>query len=186
LKIILFAAICIIAVSVTACTQGTEDKSPSSTATKVERRNKDAFKMLRFHGDVNTNTSSVPETLGIDALKKNHLEVSATKTIGEAFDSYTYAITKEWRETPSENGPHYIDYICWFHVSPVSSAALKEGVVKRGLEIKFVVRGDGETYIAMVSRIDLKSDGMRYNTVIDPPEIKNIVTAIYENREINF
>jgi hypothetical protein len=186
LKIILFAAIGIIAMSVTACTQGTEDKSSSSTATKVERRDKDTFKMLRFHGDVKTNTSSVPETLGIDALKKNHLEVSTTKTIGEAFDSYTYPITKEWRETPSESGPHYIDYICWFHINPVSSAALMEGVVKRGLEIKFVVRGDGETYIAMATRIDIKSNGMRYNSVIDPPKIKKIVTAIYENREITF
>jgi hypothetical protein len=172
--------------NVAACSQGTEEKLPSSTATSVERRDKDAFKTFRFHGDVQTNTSSVPETLGIDALKKNHLEVSATKTIGEAFDSYKHAITKEWRETTSESGPHYIDYTCWFQINPVSSVAIKEGVVKRGLEIKFVVRGDGETYIAMASRIDIKSNGMRYVTVIDPPQIKNIVTAIYENREITF
>lgn len=133
-----------------------------------------------------TGASSVPGSLGIAALKNNHLEVSATKSIGEAFDSYKYAITKEWRETSSESGPHYIDYICWFHISPVSSVAIREGVVKRGLEIKFVVRGDGETYIALISRIDIKSDGMRSVSIIDPPEIKKIVTAIYENREITF
>jgi len=169
-------------VSISACSQSTKDAPPSSTTSKVERRDKDTFKMVQFHGDMKTDAPA----LGIEALKKNHLEVSATKTIGEAFDAYQYAITKEWRETPSENGPHYIDYICWFNISPVSIAALKEGVVKRGLEIKFVVRGDGETYIAMASRIDIKSNGMRYNSIIDAPEIKKIVTAIYENREITF
>jgi hypothetical protein len=186
MKKILFASIGIIALSVTACSKGNEEKSPPSETTNVQRRDFDKNKMFKFHGDVKTNTTTVPETLGIDALKKNHLEVSATKTIGEAFDSYKYAISKEWRETASGNGPHYIDYTCWFQIGTVSPTALKEGVVKRGLEIKFVVRGDGETYIAMASRIDIKSDGMRYNYIIDPPQIKNIVTAIYENKEISF
>jgi hypothetical protein len=179
-----------VALSVTACSKGPEKKPPTSTSTAkmVERRDKDKdkFKMLQFHGEVKTNTTSVPETIGIEALKKNHLELSSTKTIGEVFDAYTPAISKEWRETPSESGPHYIDYICWFNISPISSVAIKEGVIKRGLEIKFVVRGDGETYIAMASRIDIKSNGMRYTTVVDPSQIKKIVTAIYENREITF
>ncbi|MFZ4855023.1 MAG: hypothetical protein ACOYL3_01380 [Desulfuromonadaceae bacterium] len=185
MKIHLFAVIAIIAVNLSACSKGTEDKSPPS-ATGIERRDVEKSIKKPFHGDMKTGASSVPGSLGIAALKNNHLEVSATKSIGEAFDSYKYAITKEWRETSSESGPHYIDYICWFHISPVSSVAIREGVVKRGLEIKFVVRGDGETYIALISRIDIKSDGMRSVSIIDPPEIKKIVTAIYENREITF
>ncbi|MDD2899693.1 MAG: hypothetical protein PHI31_13390 [Desulfuromonadaceae bacterium] len=182
MKIRVCAVVGIIAVSVTACSFDSQDKSSSSSGSKIERREKDNFKMVPFHGEMKT--TDLP--LGIEALKKNHLEVSATKTIGEAFDSYKYAEEKKWLETPSENGPHYIDYVCWFHISPVSSAALQEGVVKRGVEIKFVVRGDGETYIAMVSRIDITSDGMRHTTVIDPSQIKKIVTAIYENKEISF
>ncbi|MDD2735824.1 MAG: hypothetical protein PHF56_17965 [Desulfuromonadaceae bacterium] len=181
----MFAVIGIIAVSVTGCAKSTEDKSPSSS-TSVEKRDIEKLIKKPFHGEMKTDASVVPGTLGIAALKNNHLEVSTTKTIGEAFDSYKHAITKEWRETSSEIGPHYIDYICWFHISPVSTVAIREGIVKRGLEIKFVVRGDGETYIAMISRIDIKSDGMRSVSVIDPPEIKKIVTAIYENREITF
>lgn len=185
MKIHLFAVIAIIAVNVTACSKSGEDKSPSS-ATGVELRDVEKSIKKPFHGDMKTGAPALSGSPGIAALKSNHLEVSATKSIGEAFDSYTHAITKEWRETSSESGPHYIDYICWFHISPVSPAAIREGIVKRGLEIKFVVRGDGETYIAMISRIDIKSDGMRSVSVIDPPEIKKIVTAIYENREITF
>lgn len=141
---------------------------------------------MLFHGDMETSSSSVSGTPILESLKNNHLDVSSTKTIGEAFDAYKYAIKKQWRETPTNGGPYYIDYIGWFDISPFSSVALSEGVVNRGLEIKFAVHEDGETYIAMASRIDIKSDGMRYNTPIDPPEIKKIVAAIYENREITF
>ena len=49
-----------------------------------------------------------------------------------------------------------------------------------------MIHEDGETYIAMASRIEIKSDGMLHTTPIEPPEIKKIVTAIYENREITF
>jgi len=141
---------------------------------------------MRFHGDMDTSTSALRDSPVLAELKNNHLEVSSTKTIGAAFDAYKHATKKEWRETATENGPYYIDYICWVKVSPVSSAALKEGVVKRALEIKFVIHRDGETYITMASRVDIKSDGMLYTTPLDPPEIKKNVTAIYENREIPF
>jgi len=141
---------------------------------------------MLYHGDMETSSSAVPFNPVVEALKKNHLAVSSTKNIGEAFDNYRYAIKKEWRGTPTKDGPYYVDYICWFNVSPVSSVAIREGVVKRGMEIKFAVQEDGETYIAMASRLDIKSDGMLYSTPIDPPKIKEIVTAIYDNGEITF
>lgn len=186
LKIKLFASTCVIALNIAACSTGTEEKSSRPAAPFLEKKAGDVAKKKPFHGDLKVNPSAVSATPGIDALKNNHLEVSSTKTIGEVFDAYTYAIQKEWRETPSQSGPHYIDYIAWFQINPLSSTSLKEGVVKRGLEIKFVVRGNGETYIAMASRIDINSNGMRNSAVIDPSEIRNIVTAIYENREISF
>lgn len=146
----------------------------------------DKMKDAPFHGDMKTTASAEPLSPGIEALKNNHLDISSARTIGEVFDAYKYAEKKEWRETASQSGPHFIDYICWFRISPVSVVSLREGVIKRGMEIKFVVHGDGDTYIAMASRIDIKSDGMRYTTPVDPPEIKKIVAAIYENREITF
>lgn len=135
---------------------------------------------------MDTSSSAIPVSPMLESLKNNHLDASSTKTIGEAFDSYKFSIKKEWQETPSPKGPSYIDYICWLDISPVSSAALKEGVVRRALDIKFVIHEDGETYIAMASRIDIKSDGMLYTTPIDPLDIKKIVKTIYENREITF
>jgi hypothetical protein len=185
LKKLLFASSCIIALSIMACTKGNEEKSQSIDPPKAKFRNIDKSKRP-FHGDMTTNTSAVPDSPVLKSLKNNHLEVSPTRTIGEAFDTYKYAIKKEWREASPIGGPYYIDYICWFDISPVSPVALREGVVKRGLEIKFVVHEDGETYIAMASRVDIKSDGMLYTTPLDPPEIKKKVTAIYENREITF
>ncbi len=186
MKTILFAFIGLIALSITACSKGNEEKPPATIAPKAETLNVDTLKKKPFHGDMKTPASAVPRSTLLDALKKNRLEVASTKNIGEAFDGYKYAITKEWRETPTENGTCYIDYICWFQISPDSSAALKEGVVKRGLEIKFSIRKDGDTYIAMARRLDVKSDGKLYATPLLPPEIRKAVTAIYENREITF
>jgi len=185
LKIVLCVAIGIIALSLAACSKVNEEKSPTTVAPKAKFRNTN--KMNRpYHGDLELTSSTVPISLVLKSLKKNHLDISSTKTIGDAFDSYKYAIKSEWRETPTNGGSYYIDYICWFHVSPVSYASLKEGIVKRGLEIKFVVHEDGETFIAMGSRIDIKSDGMLYTTPLEAPELKKNVTAIYENREITF
>jgi len=185
LKIVLFAAIGIIALSLAGCSRGNDEKSPVTVVPKAKFRSVDKLNKP-FHGDIEAPTSAVSGPPILQSLKNNHLEVSSTKTIGEAFDTYKYAMKKEWRETPTKSGPYYIDYICWFNISPVSVAALKEGVVRRGMEIKFAVHEDGETYIAMASRIDIKSDGMRYTTPVDPPEIKKFVTAIYQNQEITF
>jgi hypothetical protein len=185
LKIALFASIGIIALALAACSKDHEEKSPTAVPTKAKFRNSDKSK-LQFHSDMETSSNPTSGSPVLESLKNNHLEVSSTKTIGEAFDSYKYSINKEWRETPTDSGPYYIDYIGWFHVSPVSSVALREGVIKRGMEIKFAVHEDGETYIAMASRVDIKSDGMRYTTPLEPAEIKKTVTAIYENREIAF
>jgi len=185
LKIILFAFFGVIMMSIMACSEGKEVKSTTSPSPKAKFRNSNKLNKP-FHGDLSTADSAVTVTPGVAALKNNHLDVSSKKTIGEAFDAYKYAIKKEWRETATKNGPHYIDYICWFNVGPVSYSALKEGIVKQGLEIKFVIHEDGVTYIAMASRIDIKSDGMLYTTPLEPPEIRKTVTAIYENREITF
>jgi len=184
LKSVLYACVGIVMISLLACSQNKEEKPPKVESSKAMLR--DGKRLNRpFHGDVDA-TATVPGSPVLMSLKKNHLEASATKTIGEAFDNYKHALKKEWRETPSETGSYFIDYICWLDVSPVSLVAVKEGVVKRALDIKFAIGSNGETYIGSVSRIDIKSDGMVYTTVVEPADIKKIVTAIYENREIPF
>lgn len=178
MKLLLSASIALIVLTVTACSKGVDQKSSISESQSKSIANKS------FHGS--SSAVKRPHTL-VAALKKNHLAPSTTKTIGEAFDSYKYARRIEWKATPPVNdGPSYVDYICWFHVKPVSVLALKEGVKERGLEIKFSILKDGETYIAMARRLDVKSDGKLYATPILPLDIKKIVTSLYENREITF
>ncbi len=184
MKSVLYACVGIVMVSLLACSQTKEDKTPKVESSKAKLRNGNRLNKP-FHGDVDT-SAKVPASPVLLSLKKNHLDASTTKTIGEAFDNYKHALKKEWRETPSETGSYFIDYICWLDISPVSLVAIKEGIVKRALDIKFAIGSNGETYIGSVSRIDIKSDGMVYTTVIEPAEIKKIVTAIYENREIPF
>jgi len=134
---------------------------------------------------MNSSVTAVTGTPLLMSLKGNHLKESPTKTIGEAFDSYKYATKKEWLETATPSA-YYVDYICQLEISPISLVAIKEGVVKRRLEVKFAVHEDGDTYIAMARRVEIKSDGMEHTTIIEPADIKKIITAIYENREINF
>lgn len=122
----------------------------------------------------------------VDGLKKKKLKANSAKTIGEAFDSYSHVVSKEWRETSTRTNKYYADYICWFDVKTVSSESLQEGVVKRGLEVKFVIHEDGEAFVSMGTRIDVKSDGKEYRTVLPLPQVAKIVDAIYANQKIEF
>jgi hypothetical protein len=185
LKVFYRALIGVIVLSLLACSQGFEEKKPAKAAPKAKFRNGEKPKVM-FHGDMDTSSARVPGSPVLAALKSNHLGVSATKTIGEAFDSYTYATKKEWRETPTTSGTYYIDFICRLPVSVLSSAALKEGVATRALEIKFAIQKDGVTYIAMARRIEIRTDGMEHTIIIEPVEINRIVADIYGNREIVF
>lgn len=172
----IFISLCVVVALVGGCSKG----SGPDSGTQADIKNKSV------HGDGSRGAAAVPGTPIADALKKKRLNANSVKTIGEAFDSYRHVTVKEWRETSTKSNKYYVDYICWFDISSLSAAALKDGIVKRGLEIKFVIHEDGEAFIAMATRVEVKSDGKSYSTPIDLPEIKTIVTAIYENREITF
>jgi hypothetical protein len=194
LKILLFASVGIIVLSSVAYSKG-DEKNASTTSLMEKSSGAEKLGNMPFHGTEKkpfhgdkTSVSAVPSSPVLESLKNNHLEVSSTKTIGQAFDSYKYAVKKEWRETPptKNNSTYYIDYICWTQVRPFSFLTLMKGVKERGLEIKFAIRADGETSIALARRLDIKRDGKLHATPLLPPEIKKAVTAIYENREITF
>lgn len=175
-KIANFLVMCALAVNFMACSKDDEAKE-----VKIGTSQKKTF-----HGEVDPKTPAVPSTPFADALKKKKLNANPSKTIGEAFDSYKYVTSKEWRETESKDSKVYVDYLCQLDVSRLSPAALKDGVVKRNLAIKFVIHESGEAYIAMATRSEIRSDGKSYTTPIEVADIKKIVTSIYENREISF
>jgi hypothetical protein len=160
--------------------------SPSAAASKPSGKGGNV-KKKSFH-NFTTTRSAKDGTPILASLKRNSLEFNAKKTIGEAFDSYKFAIKKEWRETPpsTNDSPYFIDYLCWFAVEKDFFSVIKSGVKERGLEIKFAIREDGETYIAMARRLVSRYDGKLEATPLLPSDIEKIVTAIYENREITF
>lgn len=174
---------CILTVSIAACNQAPKDKSHMA-APKL----RDAVKKKRlFHGDMETVASpDAVDGIIAQALKDRKLSVDESKTIGEAFDTYKFAAKHTWRETHTRVDPYFVDCIYQFPVNPMSLLAFKEKLVDRKLEVKFAVYEDGTSYVSLVSRLDTKTDGMVHSHHYSPVEMKNIVTAIYENREIVF
>lgn len=183
MKLFPFVLICSFAFSIAACNQVPNNKSPMATP-----KLRDAVtKKKLYHGEMET-VASPAAINGIiaQALKDRKLSVDESKTIGEAFDSYEFAAKHEWRETHTRVDPYFVDCIYQFPVHPLSLLSFREKIVARKLEVKFAVYEDGTSYVSLVSRIDTKTDGMIHSHHYSPVEMKNIVTAIYENREIVF
>jgi len=122
----------------------------------------------------------------VDSLKKKKLNKNSEKTIGEVFDSYSHVVSKEWRETGTNTNKYYADYICWFDVKTISMSAIKDGVAKSGLELKFVIHEDGEAFIVMGTRVEIKNDGNLYRTILPLSDVASVVDKIYANQEIKF
>lgn len=118
------------------------------------------------------------------ALKNKTLAKYPHATIGAAFDGYTYFTRKEWNEVHTSNGKIYIDFIGWLDAASVDAAAAKEGVTGRALDVKFVIEPDGSFFVAMVSRIEKKSDGKSYDYPLE--DSAALLAKIYANKEIKF
>lgn len=175
-KIFQVVVMCVLAVSLMACSNNDEAK---------EEKSKSASKM-KFHGEDDTKAKPGSSSPYADALKPMKLNANSSKTIGEAFDSYSHVVSKEWRDTEAKDGKVYVDYLCQLDISKLSSASVKDGVVKRDLIVKFVIHEKGEAYIAMATRVEVKSDGKSYTIPVEVADIKKIVDAIYANKEISF
>lgn len=162
----------------TACSDYSADVARSIKKTET--------KGFKFHGDELVTPGKVPVKLNVEALKQNKLTAYPQKTIGEAFDAYSKATAKEWQEAIGTDGKMYVDFVCWFDAASFLAAAGKDGTVRTGLDIKFAIQENGETYITLASKLVMKNDGKIQTEIIPFPEIPKIVEAIYENREIVF
>lgn len=119
--------------------------------------------------------------IGIVASQK--LPLSNTRTIGTAFDGYQYFSSREWKETRNAAGRVYVDFKGLFASTPIAKS-IKDGVSRQGVEVKFVVEPNGNFYVGMISRIDVKADGKMYLYPLE--DGKKIVEMIYDNKEITF
>jgi hypothetical protein len=116
------------------------------------------------------------------ALKKQVLANYPKATVGDAFEAYRFLSGKEWKSTQGANAKMYVDFTGWFDPAKLDSAATGNGIVKRGLEVKFVVIPTGSFYVAMVSKLEVTADGRIVRSPLE--EIKSVLDSIYANREI--
>jgi hypothetical protein len=125
------------------------------------------------------------KTVGLtEILKKQKLANYPTATIGEAFDAYTYFPRKEWKEAKPDNGKTYVDFIGWFNPGVLNEKEVKDGIVGRGIQVKFVINPDGSYSAAMVSRLDARPDSRV--DVFPIVDSAGVLAKIYENKEIRF
>lgn len=168
----------VILTGITACSDFSAD-----VARSIKKSESKGFK---FHGDALGAPGKVPVKLNVEVLKQNKLTAYPQKTIGEAFDAYSKAAAKEWQESLGTDGKMYVDFVCWSDASSFLAAAGKDGTVRTGLDIKFAIQENGDTYITLASKLVMKNDGKVQVEIIPFPEIPKLVDSIYNNRELLF
>lgn len=131
------------------------------------------------------NKPAQPEQLSpfIGAVTGQTLPDFGKKKIGAVFEGYRYFTSRDWKETRSSSGKVYVDFTGLFEEQP--SLAGGKGVVKNGVQIKFVIdMKSGNFYAAMASKVDVKADGsMAYYPLED---MKKVISLIYANERITF
>lgn len=116
----------------------------------------------------------------VDIVTSQKLPLSKDKTVGAVFNEYKFFADREWKESRNADGKAYVDFRGLF---PAARSG-QNGVKRQGVEVKFVVSNKGDMYIAMVSRIDVMTDGtMRLYPLGDSSKI---VESIYANKEISY
>jgi len=135
------------------------------------------------HGQQDKTADSI-EFVFADVIKSKKLADYSTSTIGAAFGTYRYFDKREWKETKSSDGKVYVDFWGWFNTGKLDAASIKNGIVARGIEAKFVIYPDGKFNLAMISKIEARADGQKYAYPL--ADKKCILDAIYANKVIAF
>lgn len=137
---------------------------------------------MKVHGGDGIKSTDTAGFVGV--VRKQTLRAYPEMTIGKAFDRYSYLTRKEWKETQSAKGTIYIDYAGWFQGNQFSVDAIRKGISMQGVEVKFIIKPDGEFSVGMASRLEAATDG----TVNAYPlsDVKVILDSIYSNKEISF
>lgn len=149
---------------------------------KVETENKSEAKKnkMKVHGG---DSSKDPNTSGFkDVVKKQTLPGYPVMTVGKAFDGYSHLVKKEWKETQAPNGTMYIDFSGWLEGNSLGIDAIKKGISRQGVEVKFVINRDGVFFVGMASKLEATSDGKV--SVYPLSDVKAILDSIYANSEI--
>lgn len=142
------------------------------------------LKGLEVHGEPEGAAKGSIRKGMIPILKEQKLASYPNMTIGKAFDSYEHFRKREWKETPSTNGKVFVDITGWFENISFSIADMKNGIRKRGVEVKFVIYPGGEYAVVMISKVMMSNEGVISRSPLD--NTKPVLDAIYANKLISF
>lgn len=119
-----------------------------------------------------------------EVLKGMKLADYPSKTIGEAFEGYSHFTSREWSEVRTPQKKIYIDFFGLQRppLFPLNNKTMR--TYAQGVAVKFVINPDGKFYVAMVSRVDIMSDGKRYEKPFEGT--KQVLDAIYADKKIEY
>ena len=140
------------------------------------------LKGLEVHGEPAGAAKGAIRKGMIPILKEQKLANYPKITIGKAFDDYEHFRKREWKETPSTNGKVFVDFTGWFENLSFSIADIKNGIRKRGVEVKFAIYPGGEYAVVMISKVVMNSDGAISRSPLD--DKKMVLDAIFANKPI--
>lgn len=142
------------------------------------------LKGLEVHGEPEGAAKGTIRKGMVPILKEQKLASYPNITIGKAFDGYEHFRKREWKETPSTNGKVFVDFTGWFENLSFSIADIKNGIRKRGVEVKFVIYPGGEYAVVMITKLVMDKDGAISRSPLD--NTKPVLDAIYANKPISY
>jgi hypothetical protein len=125
---------------------------------------------------------AAPNAVFINAIRGGKLVNFPSVTIGEAFDAYKHLVDKEWRATPQAGRLFAIDVTGWFTLDRLNEQDRGRGIVRKGLDVTFIVNVDGAFSVFMVSMIEANADGSLRRQQIN--DVEGILARIYGNKKI--
>jgi hypothetical protein len=125
---------------------------------------------------------AAPNAIFINAIRGGKLVNFPSVTIGEAFDAYKHLVDKEWKATPQAGRLFAIDFTGWFTSDGLNEQDRRRGIMRKGLDVTFVVNVDGAFSVFMVSMIEANADGSLRRRQIN--DVDGVLTKIYGNKKI--
>jgi hypothetical protein len=117
----------------------------------------------------------------IGVVRKTGFGINKSQPVGKALDDYRYFTKRAWQETDAKNGTIYVDFIGELDPKALAGDLKKEGVVARSVNVKFVVKTNGDCFVGMITLYDTTSAGKGYPLVVS--NVDGVMNAIYANTE---
>lgn len=138
---------------------------------------------LSVHGTAPVQVGNQEKAM-VTVIKKQPLKDFSPTPVGTVIDDYRFFTKKEWSESENSKGTVYVDVTGWMNSNTLDSKSIKNGISARGIQIKFAIYENGAFGVAMVSRVEAKTDGKVYAYPLE--DRKGILDRIYANKEISF